>query len=137
MPLLDAVIRYLPSPLDHKLIQAKKVDDETQTVELKVDASEPFVGMAFKIVDDPYGQLTFMRIYQGTIKKGETYFNQRTQPEGTLQPHRADARRIRVRRVDDRNSAGDIVAIMGIDAASGDTYAVGARLLHAGKHVRA
>ena len=119
-PLLDAVTRYLPSPLDHK-IRAKKVDDETQTVELKVDAKEPFVGMAFKIVDDPYGQLTFMRIYQGTIQKGETYFNQRTERKERfsriVRMHAEDREEV------DSASAGDIVAIMGIDAASGDTYA--------------
>ena len=51
------------------------------------------VGMGFKIVEDSYGTLTFMRVYQGTIKKGESYFNQRTRPQGALQPHRADARR--------------------------------------------
>ena len=77
-PLLDAVNRYLPSPLDRK-VSAKKWDNPEETFELVADKSKPAVAMAFKIVDDPYGQLTFMRIYQGTLTKGEGYYNQRTQ----------------------------------------------------------
>ena len=76
-PLLDAVVRYLPSPLERK-IKAKAYDDPTKQVPLAPDPDKPMVGMAFKIVDDPYGQLTFMRIYQGKLEKGEMYFNQRT-----------------------------------------------------------
>ena len=52
--------------------------DPDKKLELKPDRNLPFVGMAFKIVEDPFGQLTFMRIYQGTIEKGGTYVNQRT-----------------------------------------------------------
>jgi len=75
--LLDAVVRYLPSP-DTRDIVAKQWDDPDQPFELTPDKDKPFVGMAFKIVEDTFGQLTYMRIYQGTVKKGETYFNQRT-----------------------------------------------------------
>ena len=77
--------------------------------------------MAFKIVDDPYGQLTFTRIYQGTVSKGETYINQRTgqkQRFSRIVKMHADKRE-----EIDSAEAGDIVAIMGVDAASGDTYA--------------
>ena len=76
-PLLDAVVRYLPSPLDRD-VKGTDPKDEEKKIELKPDPKAPFVGMAFKIVDDPFGQLTFMRIYQGTIEKGGTYVNQRT-----------------------------------------------------------
>ena len=76
-PLLDAVVRYLPSPLERQ-IKAKAYNNPNEEFPLEPDPSKPFVGMAFKIVEDPYGQLTFMRIYQGTINKGEMYFNQRT-----------------------------------------------------------
>ncbi|MFN9914964.1 MAG: elongation factor G, partial [Pirellulaceae bacterium] len=62
--LLDAVARYLPSPLERE-IKARKVGNENEKIELKPDNSLPLVGMAFKIVEDPFGQLTFMRIYQG------------------------------------------------------------------------
>ena len=119
-PLLDAIVRYLPSPLEHS-IRALDWEDPEKKVELKADKTKPFVGMAFKIVDDPYGQLTFTRIYQGTCKKGETYFNQRTGRKERfsriVRMHSDDREEI------DEASAGDIVAIMGIDAASGDTYA--------------
>ena len=118
--LLDAVVRYLPSPLDRD-IQAKKWDDPTQTFKLEPDPKKPFIGMAFKIMDDPFGQLTFMRIYQGSIKKGETYVNQRT--TRTERFSRIVKMHADKREEIDLAEAGDIVAIMGIDAASGDTYA--------------
>ncbi|MCA9135996.1 MAG: elongation factor G [Planctomycetales bacterium] len=119
-PLLDAVTRYLPSPLERE-IKARQVGDETQLMSLEPDPSKPFVGMAFKIVEDPYGQLTFLRVYQGSIKKGEMYFNQRTGRKDRF------SRIVRMHS-DEREEiegaeAGDIVAIMGIDCASGETYA--------------
>jgi elongation factor G len=118
--LLDAVIRYLPSPLDRE-ISARDYHDQTARVELQPDSSKPFVGMAFKIVDDPYGQLTFMRIYQGTISKGQLYCNQRT---GKRDRFSRIVRMHADKREDiDAAGPGDIVAVMGIDCASGDTYA--------------
>ncbi len=119
-PLLDAVVRYLPSPTERR-VKATQCDNEDEAVNLSCDASKPLVCMAFKIVDDPYGQLTFTRIYQGTLKKGVTYFNQRTNRKERVSrilrmhaDHREEV---------DTAVAGDIVAIMGIDGASGDTYA--------------
>ncbi len=132
-PLLDAVIRYLPSPLDRE-IYGRDPKDEEKKIELKPDPKAPFVGMAFKIVDDPFGQLTFMRIYQGTIEKGETYVNQRT---GRKERFSRIVRMHSDKREEiDSASAGDIVAIMGIDSASGDTYGDRARSVHAGIDVR-
>ena len=117
--LLDAVVRYLPNPTERE-IKARVVGDETQKFELKPDPKLPFVGMAFKIVEDPFGQLTFMRIYQGSITKGEMYTNQRTGRKDRF------SRIVRMhadkREEVDAAEAGDIVAIMGIDCASGDTY---------------
>jgi len=118
--LLDAVVRYLPSPLE-RTIAAKAWDNPEQKFPLDADPAKPFVGMAFKIVDDPYGQLTITRIYQGTAKKGETYYNQRT---GQKQRYSRIVRLHADKREEiDFAEAGDIVAIMGIDAASGDTFA--------------
>ncbi len=118
--LLDAMVRYLPSPLDRK-VSAKAYDKPDEKFPLEPDPAKPFVGMAFKIVEDPYGQLTFIRIYQGTINKGETNFNQRT---GQKQRFSRILRMHADKREEiDSASAGDIVAIMGIDCASGDTYA--------------
>ena len=119
-PLLDAVNRYLPSPLDRS-VSAKKWNNPDETFDLEADNSKPAVAMAFKIVDDPYGQLTFMRIYQGTLAKGESYYNQRTQQKQRF------SRIVRMhsdkREEIDTAGAGDIVAVMGVDTASGDTYA--------------
>ena len=118
--LLDAIIRYLPSPLDRK-IKAKNWSNPDEAFPLEADPTKPFVGMAFKIVEDSFGQLTFMRIYQGTIKKGETYYNRRT---GQKQRFSRIVRMHADKREEiDSAGAGDIVAVMGIDTASGDTYA--------------
>jgi elongation factor G len=124
-PLLDAVCRYLPSPLDRE-IRARAWDNPENKVPLEPSPSKPFVGMAFKIVEDPYGQLTYMRIYQGTITKGGTFVNQRTgrseRFSRILRMHADKREEI------DSASAGDIIAVMGIDCASGDTYAADAKM---------
>ena len=118
-PLLDAIIRYLPSPADRE-IRAQGHGEVADQVRLNPVKDKPFVGMAFKIVDDPYGQLTFIRIYQGTIEKGQLYFNQRTGRKDRF------SRIVRMhadkREEIDSASAGDIIAIIGVDCASGDTY---------------
>ena len=118
--LLDAVTRYLPSPLDRQ-INAKRHDDPTQAQPLTPDPQATAVGMAFKLVEDPYGQLTFLRVYQGTFEKGQMYYNQRTgrkERASRIVKMHAD-KRAEI----DKAEAGDIVAMMGIDCASGDTYA--------------
>jgi elongation factor G len=119
-PLMDAVTRYLPSPLD-RTISGLNPKNQEEKLKLDADPAKPFVGMAFKIMDDEFGQLTFTRVYQGTAKKGEMYFNQRTGKKdrfSRIVKMHAD------RREDiDAAEAGDIVAIMGLDCASGDTYA--------------
>jgi elongation factor G len=118
-PLLDAIVRYLPTPLDSE-VRGKDPKDQAVEMKLEPDPAKPFVGMAFKIVDDEFGQLTFTRIYQGTVEKGGTYFNQRTGKKerfSRIVKMHADKRE-----EVDKASAGDIVAIMGIDCASGDTY---------------
>lgn len=118
--LLDAVCRYLPAPAEREKI-AMAYDDPEQQIPLAVDPAKEMVAMAFKLVDDPFGQLTFMRIYQGTIEKGSQYFNQRTgrkdRVSRILRMHADKREEI------DCASAGDIIAVTGVDAASGDTYA--------------
>jgi elongation factor G len=119
-PLLDAIVRYLPSPLERK-IAAKSYANPDEQFPLEPDPAKPLVAMAFKIVDDPYGQLTFMRVYQGKIEKGEMYFNQRT---GQKQRFSRIVKMHADKRAEiDSAEAGDIVAVMGVDAASGDTFA--------------
>ncbi len=118
--LLDAIVRYLPSPLDREIVATEPGNPET-TVPLCPDNEAPFVGMAFKLVDESFGQLTFMRVYQGTVEKGQTYYNQRTGRKDRfsrlLRMHADKREEI------DTAGAGDIIAVMGVDCASGDTYA--------------
>ncbi len=101
--------------------RAKKWENPDEKIPLTADPTKPFVGMAFKLVDDPYGQLTFMRIYQGTVNKGDQMVNQRTSQQQRF------SRIVRMhadkREEMDSATAGDIVAVIGVDAASGDTYA--------------
>jgi elongation factor G len=78
------------------------------------------VAMAFKIVDDPYGTLTYIRIYQGTLGKGETYFNQRTGEKQRVS--RIFRMHAESREEIESAEAGDIVAVIGIDCSSGDTF---------------
>ncbi len=118
-PLLKAINRYLPSPLEIEN-KGTSMKGEDEVMILESDASKPFVGMAFKIVDDEYGQLTYTRVYQGTVKKGEQYYNQRT---GRKERFSRIVRMHSDKREEvDEALAGDIIAIMGIDCASGDTY---------------
>ncbi|QGJ70297.1 Elongation factor G [Planctomycetales bacterium 10988] len=116
--LLDAIVRYLPSPMEVPNTAFDPMDNSP--MELHCDPDKPFVGMAFKIVEDPYGTLTFVRIYQGKIEKGGTYINQRTGNKERfgriVRMHADDREEI------DGAKAGDIVAVLGMDCASGDTY---------------
>ncbi|MDR0608756.1 MAG: elongation factor G [Planctomycetaceae bacterium] len=122
-PLLDAIGRYLPSPLDSDNYAWRygfDQNDDNARMLLKPDPKAPTVAMAFKIVEDPYGTLTFMRVYQGSLNKGETYYNQRTGEKERIS-------RIFRMHADSREEieaaeAGDIVAVIGIDCSSGETF---------------
>ncbi|QDT70662.1 Elongation factor G [Planctomycetes bacterium MalM25] len=117
-PLLDAINRYLPAPTEVENTGSNPVTGDK--IVLESDANKPLVAMGFKITDDEYGQLTYTRIYQGKIEKGGSYFNQRSGRKERFS-------RIVKMHSDKREEvghgeAGDIVAVMGIDCASGDTY---------------
>ena len=118
-PLLDAVCQYLPSPLD-RTVTAKNLENEGADQLLAADPDAPAVAMAFKIMDEPFGQLTYTRVYQGTLKKGQFYNNSR------LGRSQRFSRILRMHANDredmDEAGPGEIVAVMGIDCASGDTY---------------
>src|SRR5665213_3218818 len=73
--LLDAVVDYLPSPLD---LQPRALDDQHQIHPLRVDADAPLMALGFKLTSTPNGQLVFTRIYQGTLKPGQSVYNPRT-----------------------------------------------------------
>lgn len=117
--LLDAVSQYLPSPLECEKPQA--IDDDTnEKVTLEPDPEKDLVMMAFKITDEQFGQLTYSRIYQGTINKGDTIYNTRTKKKIRI------GRMVRMNSNDRENideaHAGDIIALVGVDCASGDTF---------------
>ena len=118
--LLDAIIAYLPSPLERE-VYARNWKNPDEKMKLEPDPKKPFIGMGFKIVDEEFGQVTYTRIYQGSIQKGGMYVNQRTGKterfSRILKMHADKKEEI------DVAEAGDIVAIMGVDCASGDTYA--------------
>lgn len=121
-PLLDAVIDYLPNPTEVKNT-ALDLDNNEQPLTLSSDANAPVVALAFKLEDGKYGQLTYVRVYQGTIKKGEELYNSRTRKKFKI------GRLIRMNsaEMEDINeaAAGDIVALFGVDCASGDTFCGG------------
>jgi elongation factor G len=118
-PLLDAVNAYLPSPLDRQ-VMAKDNNNGMAEVPLAADPDAPLVAMAFKLVEEPFGQVTYMRIYQGTLNKGQFYYNSRQRKKGRI----SRILRVHADQKEDINSAGagDIVAVMGIECATGDTY---------------
>jgi elongation factor G len=124
--LLDAVNAYLPSPLDREVF-AKDNNNGMAEVPLAADPDAPLVAMAFKLVEEPFGQVTYMRIYQGTLKKGEFYYNARQRKKTRI----SRILRVHADQKEDIDSAGagDIVAVMGLECATGDTYcAEGANL---------
>jgi elongation factor G len=126
-PLLDAVIDYLPSPIDVPgiAVAVEEGDDEDHIAHrrrIKADPKAPFAGLAFKIINDKYGTLTFVRVYAGTLKSGDTVMN-------TTKDHRERIGRMFQMHADKRAEikeveAGDIAAFVGLkDTGTGDTLA--------------
>ncbi|NWV60028.1 EFGM factor, partial [Malurus elegans] len=123
-PLLDAVLEYLPNPSEvqnYALLNQGDSEDQTKfLLKSARDNSQPFIGLAFKLEAGRFGQLTYMRVYQGMLKKSDYIHNTRT------------GKKVRVQRLvrmhsdtmEDVNEvyAGDICALFGIDCASGDTF---------------
>ncbi|MFW6253993.1 MAG: elongation factor G, partial [Chitinivibrionales bacterium] len=118
-PLMDAVLAYLPSPMDVDN-HALDLDKEEATVPLVSDDNKPTVALAFKLEDTQYGQLTYIRIYQGSVKKGAELYNSRSGKKFKV----GRLIRMHASSMEDITEAGsgDIVALFGIDCASGDTF---------------
>ncbi|MGH6742064.1 MAG: elongation factor G, partial [Bradyrhizobium sp.] len=117
--MLDAVIEYLPSPVDIKPVEGE--DDRGKPAARKAADSEPFAALAFKIMTDPYvGQLTFIRVYSGVLKSGDTVYNsvrERKERIGRLLQMHANQRE-EIKEV----YAGDIAAAVGLkEASTGET----------------
>lgn len=119
---LDAVIEFLPSPVDVKPVQGLDVNDDTKVLERPASDDEPFAALAFKIATDPFvGTLTFFRVYSGTVKTGSMVFNSisgKRERIGRLVQMHANSRE-EIKEV----LAGDIAAAVGLKAVTtGDTF---------------
>ncbi len=117
---LDAVCEFLPSPLDVGVMKGTDIDDENVTIDITADDSKPMAALAFKIATDQFGTLTFFRVYQGVVKKGEEIYNPRT---------RKSERAGRIVKLHSNNRedvdevyAGEIAAFIGMrEAKTGDS----------------
>jgi elongation factor G len=122
-PMLDAVCDYLPNPAEVENLALDKRRNEAQ-VKLVSYNSLPFVGLAFKLEESNFGQLTYIRVYQGSLKKGMNVFNARTDKKVKIpkivRMHSDEMEEIQ------EIGAGEICAVFGVDCASGDTFTDGA-----------
>jgi elongation factor G len=121
-PMLDAVVDYLPNPAEVENLALDRRRNEAQ-VKLVSYNSLPFVGLAFKLEESNFGQLTYIRVYQGSLRKGQNVTNART------------GQKVKIPRIVRMHSnemeevteigAGEICAVFGVDCASGDTFTEG------------
>lgn len=118
-PLLDAVLDYLPNPTEVKNY-AYDLSKGNEMIQTEIDNKKPFVGLAFKLEESQFGQLTYVRIYQGRLKKGTTLTNTATKKKVKI------SRMVRMHSEEMEDiseaGAGDIFAIFGVDCASGETF---------------
>jgi len=121
--LLDGVLDYLPEPIEKACYAFDRSKEDEQQIKLSCDVNDPLLALAFKLEETPFGQLTYMRIYQGTLKKGAFITNV------------SDGKRIKVPRIvrmhaDEMEDiseakAGEVVAMFGVDCRSMDTFSDG------------
>ncbi|HYO72932.1 MAG TPA: elongation factor G [Archangium sp.] len=120
--LLNAICSFLPNPAEITNEALDQKNGEAKVI-LESNPDKPFVGLAFKLEDGRYGQLTYMRIYQGKVSKGDFIVNQANQKKVKV-PRLV---RMHSNEMNDINDAraGDIVALFGVECASGDTFTDG------------
>jgi len=119
-PLLDAVVDFLPSPLDKGQIKGKDPEDETKEVVRYPDPAAPLSSLAFKTIADPNGDLTFIRVYSGTLKRGDSVLNPRTRKRERI--GRLMFMHANLRQPTEEIKAGDIGAVIGLKmTVTGDT----------------
>lgn len=122
-PMLDAVCDYLPNPSEVENLALDRRRKEA-SVKLVAYNSLPFVGLAFKLEESNFGQLTYIRVYQGSLKKGMNVFNARSDKKVKIpkivRMHSNEMEEVQ------EIGAGEICAVFGVDCASGDTFTDGA-----------
>ena len=118
--MLDGVTMYLPNPTEVQNI-ALDQDKSEEKVILSSDPKKPFVGLAFKLEDGRYGQLTYMRVYQGTLTKGDFIVNNSNNQKRVKVPRLVRMHSSEMNDVE-TTTAGDIVALFGVECSSGDTF---------------
>jgi elongation factor G len=120
--LLDGVLAFLPNPAE-VVNKALDLDAEEREVALSCDPALPLCGLAFKLEEGKYGQLTYLRIYQGSLRKGDSILNlvdgKRVKVPRLVQMHANEMTDV------EEASAGDIVALFGVDCRSGTTFTDG------------
>ena len=120
-PMLDAVLDFLPSPIDVEAVEGHKMGNEEELMTRKPSEDEPFSALAFKIMSDPHlGKLTYVRVYSGSLQTGTQVLNStKDRKERIGKIYRMHANK---REEIDATGAGDIVAVMGLkDTTTGDT----------------
>jgi len=131
--LLDAVVHYLPNPTE-VLNEAHDQNNNEAKIVVESDSKKPFVGLAFKLQQDKYGQLTYFRLYQGSVTQGDFIFNvsngmRKVRVPRMFRMHSDDREEI------ERAEAGDIVAFYGVEASSGETFTDGLNVTLTSMHV--
>jgi elongation factor G len=117
---LNGVIDFLPNPLDLPPVHGHDLKDPEKVLERKLDPSEPFAGLAFKIVDDKFGTLTYVRVYSGVLEQGTRVLNANKGTKENISRMFQMSANDRIPR--ERAEAGDIVAVIGVnEAMTGDT----------------
>eukprot|EP00123_Amoebidium_parasiticum_P001443 comp12529_c0_seq1/m.7517 comp12529_c0_seq1/g.7517 ORF comp12529_c0_seq1/g.7517 comp12529_c0_seq1/m.7517 type:complete len:755 (-) comp12529_c0_seq1:238-2502(-) len=127
-PLLDAVVQYLPNPMEVENVALDANNNEERVVLDSTDLEKPFVGLAFKLEEGRFGQLTYVRVYQGKLRRGDMIMNVNGRNRKKIKVPRL--LRMHADEMEDVQeiNAGEICAMFGMECSSGDTFTDGSVL---------